>query len=191
MTGAPAQPVAVVLADEDHGIDLFVSSIRHLALEGPAVVTANGELAVVFFEMQRDSRGYLELIRQLVRYNRFARRAAGGSLPGIYDGEMSYREANIAERETFKSVVAVLSSGFGDCADLVAARCAEPEVMTSGGQPKIELVGRNTHGGRLFHVTITYPDGAIEDPSALLLGNEPWHCPSSRCSCSLASQASR
>ena len=178
-------PVAVVLADEERGIELFGSSVERLALGSIVYAPAAAGLALLAFEVEQAPAVYQALITKLAAYNCYARAAAaavsGSEVASVYDGWIRYEERDMPDRETFQSICALFANGSGDCADLVAARCAEPDALAAGGVPRLELIGSKPSGGNLYHATVIYPDGSSEDPSVTLgmpspKRNSPWHC---------------
>lgn len=161
-------PVAVVLADEEHGVELLGNSVEQLAV-GPLVLAPlAGGFVVLTFEVARDPACYLHLINCLAAYNCWATEA--GFVSGsVYDGRLSYEERDHFDgRETYQSAPALYNLGTGDCADLVAARCAEPIVFRAGGEPHLGLSRIKPGGSRVYHAVVRYPDGTTEDPSSHL-----------------------
>lgn len=159
------QPVAVVLG---HGIELLSDSIEQLAVDSIVVSPLAGGLVLLTFSVRRDPTNYLHLVNCLAAYNCWA--FDEGLVTGsVYDGRVRYEKRNYFEgREMYQSAPALYAHGRGDCADLVAARCAEPDVFHAGGQPRLDLSHVKADGGVVYHATITYPNGDTEDPSAHL-----------------------
>lgn len=109
------------------------------------------------------------LLEELVRANEAWLRA-NPRAPNLYDAGVRYGLEAIGEDE-FNAIPFVLSSRVGDCEDLASWRAAELRVR-SGVAAKARVTSTPfTQGGRaidLFHVTVQYPDGRIEDPSERL-----------------------
>lgn len=163
------QPVAVVLAGEERGVELLSDSVEQLAVSPIVYTPLAGGFVALTFEVARGAGHYLYLINCLAAYNCWATRV-GLVCGSVYDGYLSYDEDNsFFRRETYQSASALYARGSGDCADLVAARCAEPEVFHAGGEPHLDLSRVKPDGGRIYHAVVRYPNGATEDPSAHLM----------------------
>lgn len=168
--------VAVLLGPDERGLELFGDAVSALAVGDIVFAPTKDGLVLLSFEVARDPAVYLRLIGILAAYNRYVRLTVDDDAACIYEGLLRYEENNITvclggacrERETFQSNVALFARGAGDCADLVAARCAEPDVLEAGGAPRLFLVGERPTGGRAYHAVIQYPNGRTEDPSAAL-----------------------
>lgn len=86
--------------------------------------------------------------------------------PSIYRAGVRYLAERVP-REYWKGIAEILSDGHGDCEDLACWRCAELVVRD---RIAAEPVFRYRRVGRLsvYHIVVRYPDGRIEDPSAML-----------------------
>lgn len=159
------QPVAVVLAGDGRGVELLSDSVEQLAASPIVYKPLAGGFLALTFEVERGEGYYLYLVNCLAAYNCWATQV--GLVRGsVYDGQLVYEEDNsFFGRETYQSAPALYARGSGDCADLVAARCAEPEVFHAGGEPHLALTKTRPDGGRIYHAVVRYPDGAVEDPS--------------------------
>lgn len=96
-----------------------------------------------------------------------------GRYPPLYSGAVRYRTSR-GERGHWKTLRELMESGFGDCADLAAARVAE--LIVSGEDRRARPVVRSTKRSGLYHVVVRRKDGSIEDPSKILgmKGVEQW-----------------
>ena len=83
-------------------------------------------------------------------------------LPPLYESGVVYRQEPPG-REDWLTADQVLKRKHGDCEDLATWRAAEYRV---GGIPARAVAKRT--GRRRFHAVVEFPDGAIEDPSAML-----------------------
>jgi hypothetical protein len=85
--------------------------------------------------------------------------------PPLYSSGIRYRMEPDGV-EDFTDYEVILRRGWGDCAQLVAARVAE---LREQGEPAgVRLTWQARNGRRLFHVQVRRADGRIEDPSVLL-----------------------
>lgn len=86
--------------------------------------------------------------------------------PPLYRAGVRY-QAEQVPREFWKGIAETLEDREGDCEDLACWRCAELLVRE---RIAAEPVFRFRRVGRLsvYHILVRYPDGRIEDPSALL-----------------------
>lgn len=102
------------------------------------------------------------LLGALVELNiGYLERAPDTSL--LYEAGVVYR-AEAPRRERWLTIPEVLALGHGDCEDLAAYRCAELRVRGV----VCWLAVRRQPSSSLYHITVEGPDGASEDPSALL-----------------------
>ena len=87
--------------------------------------------------------------------------------PSVYQSGVRY-QAEEEDEELWQDVPAALRQGTPDCEDLAAWRVAELIVREGvAAQPRV-TAARQPDGKWLFHITVLRPDGAIEDPSAIL-----------------------
>lgn len=91
--------------------------------------------------------------------------------PGIYHAGIHY-QPEPPGREDWDAFPQILRQGWGDCEDLVGARCAELRVR-EGVRAFPDFVWRTVvhPGGRkqdVYHIIVRYPDGRFEDPSRIL-----------------------
>lgn len=84
--------------------------------------------------------------------------------PALYRSGVRYeREPGT---EIWKAIPKLYSDQRGDCEDLAAARAGELRVKGIAAKPYLKY-GR-VGGLSLYHVQVQWPDGHIEDPSAIL-----------------------
>jgi hypothetical protein len=100
------------------------------------------------------------------------------STPRLYDAGVRYVPEDYP-REEWQGIEALYRAGEGDCEDLACARCAELIVFDGiAARPVFrsrELRRPDGSPFRLYHILVQYPDGRIEDPSAILgMGSNPW-----------------
>lgn len=86
--------------------------------------------------------------------------------PPLYRAGVHY-QAERVPREYWKGIAETLEDQQGDCEDLACWRCAEIIVRE---RIAAEPIFRYRNVGRLsvYHILVRYPDGRVEDPSALL-----------------------
>jgi|SoiMetStandDraft_2_1073263.scaffolds.fasta_scaffold28679_3 hypothetical protein len=89
-----------------------------------------------------------------------------GRMPRLYESGVRYRQPG---KLTWHTIADLYDLGFGDCKDLAAARCAELRFFE--GEPAMPLVYETRRAHR-WHAVVQRADGAIEDPSAILLALE-------------------
>lgn len=90
---------------------------------------------------------------------------ANPDTPRLYKAGVRYvREPKGQER--WRSVPYVLQAKQGDCEDLACWLAAEEQLR--GVNARAVGKGIRTKRGALFHITVRYPDGRIDDPSKRL-----------------------
>lgn len=96
------------------------------------------------------------------------------NVPLLYRSGVRY-EAEKNGMERWQDISTTLQKQKGDCEDLACWRAAELNVrMGIAAFPNVYVTQRLPDGRRLYHVTVVVePNGAIEDPSAILGMNEP------------------
>jgi len=88
--------------------------------------------------------------------------------PPLYDSGIRYR-LEAPGVEEFADCESMLQKGHGDCAHLVAYRCAELREAGELATVRIKWAPMPRNGGqRVFHVVVRRADGRIEDPSVRL-----------------------
>lgn len=87
--------------------------------------------------------------------------------PSIYKSGVRYRREGVG-REQWQTIEDMLESGFGDCEDFAAWRCAELRMLGIRAQPWF------SKRGKTWHVYVKYPDGKTEDPSEKLGMKNPY-----------------
>jgi hypothetical protein len=88
-------------------------------------------------------------------------------LPPLYSGHVAYDIEG--EDELFDDAAMVSNRGSGDCEDLVAYRLAELRLQGVPCEPLVTWQRAIEPGiPYRFHVRIIYPNGSVEDPSAIL-----------------------
>lgn len=109
---------------------------------------------------------------------------ADPSLPGLYESGIRYQRERPPEGavqladalgvtlrtpEEWRDIPACLAAGHADCEDLATYRAAELRAR-QGVEARAVIRGRWSPVDRrwVYHVVTAYPDGTIEDPSALL-----------------------
>lgn len=115
----------------------------------------------------RSERVLLGLLSLLVVINESWLRAHPRA-PKLYESGVRYRRERPG-REDWLTVPSILERGHGDCEDLASWRIAELRLTGIRAHPRITF-RRFGPGGRfsLYHITLVYPDGRVEDPSRLL-----------------------
>lgn len=112
-------------------------------------------------------------LRTLVDCNKWflARMAKEGkTVAPLYESGVYY-QAEPAGEEEWLDIPTLYKQGFGDCEDLASARVAELQHM---GIPAVTCIKSkkiiSPKGGEitLVHVQVLWPDGTVEDPSAIL-----------------------
>ncbi len=88
----------------------------------------------------------------------------GREVPLLYESGIVYRREPPG-REWWETVADLLRVGEGDCEDLAAYRAAE--LRYRYGVPARVRIYRTQRG--TYHAVVQYPDGAIEDPSRILV----------------------
>jgi hypothetical protein len=88
------------------------------------------------------------------------------TFPELYSAGVRYRPE--VDTEDWLSPPEVLAQKWGDCEDLTLWRCAE--LMARNVRCSPICIGRRSPlGGLTQHVLVSFPDGATEDPSLILL----------------------
>lgn len=87
-------------------------------------------------------------------------------LPRLYETDIRYRRPG---KLAWHTIADLYDLGWGDCKDLVAARCAELRVYDA--EPALPLVYETRRRGR-WHAVVQRADGTIEDPSRILIARE-------------------
>lgn len=91
--------------------------------------------------------------------------------PWLYEAGVVY-QAEEPGHEDWQTIPYVLDRGEGDCEDLACWRVAELRIRR-GIRAVPRLTWRPRVNGRLYHITVRYPDGRVEDPSRVLgMGRE-------------------
>lgn len=95
----------------------------------------------------------------------------GLALPPLYQSGVVYRKEPPGREwwETAADLLSVASHRSGDCEDLAAYRAAELRVFD--GDPDARVVVLPTSRGS-FHAVVEHGDGAIEDPSRMVIAIE-------------------
>jgi len=87
--------------------------------------------------------------------------------PGIYDGYVRYEEEPLGQ-EDWQDAPTSVTLGTADCEDLACWRAAELNVRY-GVRARPSFIWRKRPGGAyLYHIQVTHPNGAVEDPSRRL-----------------------
>lgn len=105
--------------------------------------------------------------------------------PLIYQSGVRYKREPLGQ-ERWQDVPTLLKERFGDCEDLACWRAAELYVRGVPARPAFRYRKAVTKGGKpitVYHIVVSLPGGAIEDPSrALGMGGpgdeSPWRHPS-------------
>lgn len=87
-------------------------------------------------------------------------------VPRLYESAIKYRQPG---KLAWHTIADLYDLGWGDCKDLVAARCAELRVYDA--EPAMPLVYETRRRGR-WHAVLRRADGTIEDPSRVLVARE-------------------
>jgi hypothetical protein len=90
----------------------------------------------------------------------------GGRVPRLYESGVRYRKPG---KLVWHTIADLYDLGYGDCKDLVAARCAELRYFES--EPAIPLIYQTRRPG-MWHAVVERADGTIEDPSRILIAME-------------------
>lgn len=91
--------------------------------------------------------------------------------PMLYESGVVY-EPEEPGHEDWQTVPYVLARGEADCEDLACFRVAELRVRF-GIRATPRLTWRPQPHGRLYHITVQWPDGSWEDPSKILGMGKP------------------
>jgi len=122
------------------------------------------------------------LLAELGHYNARvirAARVAGDPLPSIFDGGVRFsREPWEGQREEFADLETVLSRGWADCDDAVAAMLGELEVRGEIATPTATAQKLHDYQGQTepplhmqphaYHGRVRRADGTISDPAKML-----------------------
>lgn len=84
--------------------------------------------------------------------------------PLLYRSGVRYRREEGTEE--WRGIDEVLQTGYGDCEDLACWRVAELRLKGIAARPFLSWKRRGNFF--LYHVRVLWPNGKIEDPSALL-----------------------
>lgn len=107
-----------------------------------------------------------ELLRSLVNICRIQIRF-NPQLPLLYQTAIKYMEEPPGQ-EDWQDPPTTLAMGFGDCEDISCWRVAElNERFKIDAVPAFKEQMR-PDGSLLYHIVVLYPDGRIEDPSAIM-----------------------
>jgi len=90
----------------------------------------------------------------------------GKAPPRLYESAIKYRQPG---KLAWHTIADLYDLGWGDCKDLVAARCAELRVYD--GEPAMPFVYETSRRGR-WHAVLRRADGTIEDPSRIMVRKE-------------------
>ena len=90
----------------------------------------------------------------------------GGGFPALYSSGIVYRKEPHGV-ENWQNAIDLLRTMQGDCEDLSAYRAGELRML---GEPAAVAIIRNPSGS--YHAVVRRADGAIEDPSRILLALE-------------------
>jgi len=86
--------------------------------------------------------------------------------PKLYDSGVIYVTEPEGQDE-WQDIPTTLAKRSGDCEDLASYRVAELRMQGVKAMPYV-TGAKKANGFTLFHIRVRYPDGRIEDPSALL-----------------------
>ena len=89
--------------------------------------------------------------------------------PRLYESGVRY-QAELPGREDWQTVPFALARGVADCEDLACWRVAELWVRDGvRALPRMTWRPKGPRGQwRLYHITVRWPDGHVEDPSRVL-----------------------
>jgi|SRR5579859_181764 len=121
---------------------------------------------------------YLDALWSLINENaawlKVGRRFASG-FPRLYDAgirfAISEEEKSGREPNLWPNIPAILRVGHAHCVGLACWRIAELRVRDNvDARPAVAIFQEVRDVGRVdeFHICVRFPDGTIEDPSALL-----------------------
>lgn len=85
--------------------------------------------------------------------------------PSLYDSHVLYRGET--QSEIWQDIPTTLMLGYGDCEDLTIYRCADLRAR-EGVDAMPHITGRRVGSRRIYHATVEWPNGMIEDPSRAL-----------------------
>lgn len=120
--------------------------------------------------------GISAVLEGLTGFN-YAWMTAQGGAPLLYESGVVYRRER-AGNDDWLTAPQLLEKGYGDCEDVATYRAAE---LRCEGEPARAIAIRTRRGK--FHAVVQRADGAIEDPSLILLTLErrrhhaPHHAP--------------
>ncbi len=87
--------------------------------------------------------------------------------PGIYDGHVRYEEEPLGQ-EDWQDAPTSIALGIADCEDLASWRAAELNVRYGVRARPSFIWRKRPNGSYLYHIQVTHPNGAVEDPSRRL-----------------------
>lgn len=91
-------------------------------------------------------------------------------IPALYSSGVLYRP-EAAGQEMWQDIPRCLELGYGDCEDLACWRVAELNYAGIRAAPYLKWRNSGPKSS-MFHATVRWPDGRIEDPSAALGMND-------------------
>jgi hypothetical protein len=107
------------------------------------------------------------LLEALTRINVAAMREF--RVPPIYRAGLVYqREPLCRYCEEWRDCLSVVEHGGGDCEDLACYRAAELQMQGVRARPYVRKPRLLPNNVLLYHIQVEWPDGRIEDPSAVL-----------------------
>lgn len=87
--------------------------------------------------------------------------------PWLYQSGIRYMEEPPGQ-EDWQDIPTCLKMGLADCEDVACWRAAEVTVRQGIRVRPFFREHKRKDGGMLYHILVGYPDGRIEDPSAIL-----------------------
>lgn len=117
----------------------------------------------IHLDIDSDEQLLTALAEGLVAANYILMHRAPDMFPPLYESGVRYRR-EVKGHDDWLLADALLTRGIADCEDLSGYRAAE---LRRQGEPARVIITRNRSGN--FHARVLRADGAIEDPSRILI----------------------
>ncbi len=157
--------IAFDLPSAPEAINLLRRCVAPLEPATERIVEQDDLLTRLVISVRQDPAIYRALVECLVRVDQWA--LSKWHFPPLYQSGIVY-EAEPAGVEVWQSSPALDLRGRGDCEDLAAHRTSEHRFDGREATTNMDLSGRTSFGGRLYHFNVRLKDGSIEDPSRVL-----------------------
>lgn len=104
---------------------------------------------------------FAAFVESLVEVNRATLRVRR-SIPLLYQSRIAFQED-----PRWQDVTSMLSTGYGDCKDLVAWRLAELRELNRV-EARLHVVFSKAGDTDVFHMQVLHPTGHLEDPTSII-----------------------